>query len=512
MRRPLVTRGCGRLYPQMTASPRFAFVDYHPGPGDATAHFAEETMARAAADPQGANGDSVTMAVSHIESPSVQTAWRLRMAELGITLTLRTFFEAIQTPDPRAPKGQVDFVLWTYAGTTAQPAIGAPDPRAAQAVAAIAAQRYHLPSWGDAAVTTAQQMGDGWAQHLLATMLHPPAAPEHVHPLDWVPRVQVAAALILAFTPSGHRVLQSLALGPVDWCVDAAIVALGELARRNPAAWPSIEPLFAYLRGQIPKEGFTCYAYPLACTWLRLVPAGDPRAAELQAWHDRILAGEEGGTTSKGSIGMIDGLNMETYAEFCVKRDLLTMQGGSPGLMGAAMQAFGGGGGGGSLQALAAEYGVPMVGGGTAYSPGWNEAINRDPRLGLAFAQTQARIKLQLQGIDPDSAEARLSHNLMQGKGLDHEEELRKAQAAQQQLAGGQGGDPDPVVFPGQPVARLSDYVRLMKRMQSGDFNGALAAYGLNMGSYSQVMQAWGTKLGVDATLTAKFGQMMASG
>jgi hypothetical protein len=492
----------------MTSAPRLAFVDYHPGPGDATAHFADETMARAAADPQGANGDTVSMTISHLESPSVQIAWRLRMAELGITLTLQTFFEAIQTPDPRVPKGQVEFVLWTYSGTAAQPAMGAPDPRAAEAVAAIAAQRYHLPSWGDAAMRTAGQLGDAWAQHLLATMLYPPPAPEHVHPLDWVPRVQTAAALVLAATPSGHRVLQSLALGPVDWCVDAAIVALGELAIRSPAAHPSIEQLFAYLRAQIPKEGFTCYAYPLACTWLRLVPAGDPRAAELQAWHQRILDGEEGGTTSKGSIGMIGGLNMETYAEFCVKRDLLTLQGGYPGRLGVAMQALTGAGQG-SLQALAADYGVPMVG-GTAYVEGWNEAINEDPRLGLAFAQTQARIKLQLQGIDPDSDEARLSHNLMQGKGLDQEEELRKAQAAQQQLAAGQGGDPDPVVFPGQPVARLSDYVGLMKRMQGGDFNGALAAYRLDMGSYMLVMQAWGTKLGVDPALNAKFGQMMA--
>lgn len=83
----------------MTASARLAYLDYHPGPGDATAHFAEETMARAASDPQGANGDAVTMTVSHLESPSVQTAWRLRMAELQISLRLETFFEQVQSPD-----------------------------------------------------------------------------------------------------------------------------------------------------------------------------------------------------------------------------------------------------------------------------------------------------------------------------------------------------------------------------------------------------------------------------
>lgn len=493
----------------MNAPQRMAFFDYHPGPGDATAHFAEETMARAAADPQGANGDAVTMNVSHIESPSVQTAWRLRMAEIGISLQLQTFFEAVQTPDPRVPKGQVDFVAWTYDGTKAAPAIGAPDPRAADAVAAIARQRYHLQTWAAAAAAVAPQFGDAWAQHLVATMLHPPAAPDHIHPLDWVPRMQVAAALIIAMAPGGHRTLQSLALGPVDWCVDAAIIGLGEIARRNPAALPSVEQLFGYLRSQIPPEGFTCYSYALVCTWISLVPPADPRAAELQGWRQRILNGQEGGTTSKGSIGMIDGLNMETYAEFCVKRDMITMGQGYKGTGQLMAQAFGMTDES-SMEGLAAEYGVPMVGPATAYSAGWQEAINRDPRLGLAFEQTKSRFKLQIEGIDPDSDEARLSHNLMQGKGLDQEQEMQKAQAAQQQMAAGQGGDPDPTVFPGKPVARLSDYVRLMKLMQGGDFNGALAAFGLDMGTYSTVMQAWGTKLGVDPSLNAKFGQMMA--
>ncbi len=466
-------------------------------------------MARAAMDPQGANGDTVTMNVSHLESPSVQTAWRLRMAELGITLTLDTFFEAVGSPDPRTAKGAVDFVLWNYEGTKATAAMGPPATQAVEAVAAIARTRYHLPTWADAATMAAQSLGDAWVQHLLATMLHPPAAPDHVHPLDWVPRIQVAAALIIAMTPNGHRALQGLALGPVDWCVDAAIVALGELGVRNHQARASVDQLFGFLRTQIPKEGFTCYAYPLACTWPRLLAATDPRAAELEAWRQRILQGEEGGTSSKGSIGMIGGLNMEVYAEFCVKRDLLTLEGGYPSTAGLAMAALGGRSDG-SLEALAAEYGVPVLSPGNAMIAAWNEAINRDPRLGLAFEQTKSRIKLSLQGIDPDSDEARLSHNLMAGKGLDQEQELQKAQAAQQQMAAGGGGEPDPTVFPGQAVARLSDYVGLMKRMQGGDFNGALSAYGLDMGTYSLVMQAWGTKLGVDPSLNAKFGQMMA--
>ena len=86
---------------------------------------------------------------------------------------------------------------------------------------------------------------------------------------------------------------------------------------------------------------------------------------------------------------------------------------------------------------------------------------------------------------------------------------MAKAQAAQQQLAAGGGGDPDPTVFPGQPVAKLSDYVRLMKGMQTGDMMGALGQFGLDMMTYSSVAAAWGQQLAADPSLNAKFNQMV---
>lgn len=495
----------------MAGRPHEPYVDFHPGPGDATAHFAEEAMRRAAGSPDAADGDRVTTTVSHVESPSVQIAWRLRMAEIGIQLPFVPFYEAVQTPDPRAPKTQVEFALWSYEGTTATPALGTPNDRATQAVASIATTNYHVPTWTDRAGALSRELGPPWAQHLLATMLYPPAAPDHIHPLDWVPRMQTAAALVIAWHDGGFAMLRTLALGPVDWAVDAAIVAMGELAMRNPGLRGEVEQLFGYLRDQASKDGFTCYTYPLACTWLRLVPQSDPRHAEIDQWRRRIESGQEPGTSSSGCIGLIDGLNMEDYAEFSVRQEMLQAEAGAPGSgLGAAVQAFAGNASSGALQQLAADFGLPMISPTHTHSEAWQEAINRDPRLGLAFEQTKARFKLSLQGIDPDSDEARLSHNLMAGKGLDQEEELRKAQAAQQQMAAGDGGDPDPVVFPGQPVARLSDYVGMMKKMQGGDFNGALAAYGLNMATYSQVAQAWGTKLGTDPTLNAKMAAMMA--
>jgi tetratricopeptide (TPR) repeat protein len=70
-------------------------------------------------------------------------------------------------------------------------------------------------------------------------------------------------------------------------------------------------------------------------------------------------------------------------------------------------------------------------------------------------------------------------------------------------------GDPDPVVFPGQRVARLSDYVAIMKGMQNGDMLGVLTRAGLDMPAYVQVASMWGQRLASDAGLSAKYTAMM---
>jgi hypothetical protein len=82
--------------------------------------------------------------------------------------------------------------------------------------------------------------------------------------------------------------------------------------------------------------------------------------------------------------------------------------------------------------------------------------------------------------------------------------------AAASQIAAGAGGEEDPLVFPGQPLARLSDYVRLMKGMQRGDMNGALRAAGLDMTSYGAAAGAWGMRMAQDPLLMNKYAAMMA--
>ena len=69
-----------------------------------------------------------------------------------------------------------------------------------------------------------------------------------------------------------------------------------------------------------------------------------------------------------------------------------------------------------------------------------------------------------------------------------------------------QGDDPE--IFPGSPVSRLSDYVKIIKGMQSGNM-GVLAEYGLDMMQYATISQAWAPKL-ADPKISMKFSEMMA--
>jgi hypothetical protein len=87
---------------------------------------------------------------------------------------------------------------------------------------------------------------------------------------------------------------------------------------------------------------------------------------------------------------------------------------------------------------------------------------------------------------------------------------MAQAQQAQAELNSGANADPDPLVFPNQRVARLSDYVRILKGMQTGNMMGALSQYGLDMMSYGSVAQAWAAKMAADPVLTEKFSRMMA--
>ncbi|HVY45005.1 MAG TPA: hypothetical protein VHB21_03960, partial [Minicystis sp.] len=83
--------------------------------------------------------------------------------------------------------------------------------------------------------------------------------------------------------------------------------------------------------------------------------------------------------------------------------------------------------------------------------------------------------------------------------------------AAAAASAAAAAGDADPVVFPGEKLAKLSDWVRVMKGMQAGNVAGALESAGLDMAGYGVAAAAWGKRLAEDAVLAAKFQKLMTA-
>lgn len=497
--------------------PPRAYVNYLPGPGDATANAVGNMLRDIAGKPE-ADGGSAKLTVTHPESPSVITAFQLGVRTLGKNIGLDIEVEKVQQPDPRQPKSQVDFVLWNYDGTTPRPVMGPADPRAQQPVAELAMLPFHPDYWEPKAREIGAQMGPGWMNALLAVMTDPPPIGDGPwDALTWLGRVQVATALVLSHLDQGwegsarKRALYSLVLGPVDWTVDAGIIAMAWRAREDAAIRADVEQLFGWLETQIPKEGFTCFEYPLAASWLGMGGHSPETQARLEQWIERIHTVNQGQNRAGGEETRFEGLTLEQYAEFCVERDKHI----GPIGVGEAVSSLVGGGNMDQVAAVCHRYGIELktgmygtTGYGAAVVPEWEDVIANDPSARNAFEEFKERARLKAQGIDPDGEEAQAVRNIREGK-MDMHQEMAKAQEAQTALAEGNAGDPDPVVFPGQPVAKLSDYVTMLKLMQGGDFNGALARYGLDMMTYSQVAQAWGVKLAADPTLNAKFAQMM---
>ncbi len=387
--------------------PPQAFVTFLPAPADASANALDDIFQQMFQNPASHHGSTVRLELSCVESPSVVAAFWLQLEMWGPTVGFDYQVEKVQQPDPRLPKTQVPYNVWTWDGTQPKPALPRPDANVMKKLHSLASEPFAFDIWAPRAQEIARELGPGAMQSLLAALTYPPRPPgSNWRVLNWTARAQVATVLVIAHLDDGwngslrQKILYSLLYGPTDWTTSAAIVVLGYLARKDPAIRAEVAQAFAWMQTQIPKEGFTCWEYPLVSVWLSLPGLDDVTKKRLEEWCEKVENNETGNST----VNMCE----------------------------------------------------------------------------------------------------------LEAKKFDQAAEMQKAAVAQQQVAAGGGGDPDPVVFPGQRVAKLSDYVGIMKGMQTGNMMGALQAYGLDMMSYAQVATAWGQKLGSDPTLNAKFAAMMA--
>lgn len=493
------------------------YFNYLPGPGDASAaagrHLARELAAVIHCCGAGSELE-VSVESQFLESPSVPLAFDLAVRALGARGKLEVTVAEVQSPDPRADKAQVPFRIWTYEGTSARRVSPSADARAQGAIAGIASSLFRVETWDPAARTLAQQMGPDWLQALVAVLTDPPLPPDAAFDaFTWTYRCQVATALVLSHlvpwqSGAGRGALYALLYGPSDWTTDAAIIALGFRALTEPVVRPEVESVFQWLRSQIPARGYTSFEPVLANVWLGLGGHSPQNEAELREWLETIEAELPEKNTVKPPTRRYGGLTLEQYAEFSFERDRLMGNVSQQGVL-AAVQNFAGRKPPPELLALGQRFNVPLhTADGTFYPyvRQWQEAIGASSELQERFAELQRSQNLRKLGV---SGEEQAALDEIRRGEMDMHLRMAQQQQAHRAVAEGNAGDPDPLVFPGQKVQKLSDYVRIMKRMQGGDFMGAIAEYGLDMMTYSSVATAWGAKFAADPTLNEKFSRMM---
>lgn len=198
-----------------------------------------------------ARGARITkQACSSLEAPSVLLSIRRVMGpELTISTSLR------EPHDPREPIGQVAFRLWTYEGLEPRATI-APKPATRALVGAFALRPYALDAWSDVASELAASLDEDAIDDVLAVMADPPEGPPYLTAWDFWFRAQIAAALIVSHVgtkPWGESKrrarLLDLTRGPADWGNAAAMVALFDVATREPETRAEIrEALLALTR------------------------------------------------------------------------------------------------------------------------------------------------------------------------------------------------------------------------------------------------------------------------
>jgi tetratricopeptide (TPR) repeat protein len=501
--------------------PPEAYYNYLQGPGDATAaatrHLARELGPVLRCCGQGAN-ISYGLRSEHLDSPSVTMAFDFAVRSLGGGgAKIEVAVEKIQQPDPRIDKAQIAYRLWNYDGVTATKVYPQAQPQAQQAIAGLADQVFRLDTWDAVAAQIAGQFGPEWVHAFIGVMTDPPPPPVHgeFDPFIWVYRCQVAAAVVLSHlgpweSGPGRPAIYSLIYGPSDWVTDAGLIALAWRARTNPALRPEAEAVFQWMRGQIPKEGFTSWEAPLAHLWLGVGEHPESMKQDLEKWLDDYYDAVPRKNRVPPPERRVGGLTLEEYAEFTWERDRIMGNVAYQG-PGAAISAFAGGAPPQELVDLCQKYGVPLrdpqTGGVYPFITEWQEILNENGELHEAYVEFQRNLQLQKQGVSAQEAAA-LDH--IRDGNMDMHLRMAQAQEAQRAVAEGRAGDPDPECFPGQPVARLSDYVAIMKGMQQGNM-GILAQYGLDMMSYGSVATAWGAKMAADPVLTEKFTRMMSS-
>lgn len=258
------------------------FLGSLPQPVDATANLLRQLTDAIVEDPENGPTGEIEMTLSALEAPSNFLAFDLEMAALKSDCSLKIEVENVsKRNDPRVPVESVQWLLWRYEGTDAIRNLPEPSAEIRKMVDELAWRPYDFSVGWAHASRLATHVRVEQIPQLLSAMIYPSPVPDGWSALEWLPRVQHAAAWILAHVEddndgpdrwsqsSRREALMSLLLGPMDWTTEAAIVALAQLACENESISQDVNEAFAKLSKSMP-DGHVCYEFALFFNWSRL--------------------------------------------------------------------------------------------------------------------------------------------------------------------------------------------------------------------------------------------------
>jgi hypothetical protein len=263
------------------------YLGFLPRPADALANVQpkiSQSFRKKRPDP----GDTLTFNNSHLESPSATLALHEELKAIGCQIRIIINVNTVPQPDPRLPCQPVRHLLWTFEGTEPRPGLPAPADAILQRVASLADSAYDYEEDWREARRLAQELRAEDIPQLLAAMIHPPPVPNGQAALDWLPRVQLSAAQIMAHIGTGwmgsprRDGLFSALLGPRDWTTTAAIIALARLGSDDAAIASDVRAAFQSLEAAIPDGGYCCFNHALFANWQFLAGVPFEEAARVQ--------------------------------------------------------------------------------------------------------------------------------------------------------------------------------------------------------------------------------------
>lgn len=206
----------------------------------------------------GASIGHVVFKTDTLEPPSVELAIQLMLDRAGSKLKFKRVASSVPSPDPR--KSTASYPLWKFR-------FGKPRPVSLKSDTKVEAVCREIvvagkDGWEDAqkrsAEFSAKQIGS-----ILGVMVSPPRIDAHdeCDPSQWLRRVQVAAAQLAISIEMDQGIsiadsrVADVVLGPLDWTIDAALVALAQRAKSQPEVSAAVCELARKLLIRTPSAG-----------------------------------------------------------------------------------------------------------------------------------------------------------------------------------------------------------------------------------------------------------------